>query len=70
MPNLICKLPPIGFNKEIIRLPYGIRLADPNFNDVGDIDLLLESDIFWPILIPGCERLGTNLHILKNYWVG
>lgn len=70
MPNLICKLPTIGFNKKMIRLPYGIRLPDPNFNDVGDIDLLLESDIFWRILIPGCEQLGTNLPILKNTLLG
>ena len=70
MPSLICKLPNVSFNKNILKIPSGFNLADPDFNVEGEIDILLGSDVFWRIMRTGYEILGSNLPILKNTALG
>lgn len=61
---------PIDIKK--LKIPQTIRLADPDFDQPGPIDILIGADIFWDIL--GCDQrsLGPNnpkLRLSKFGWL-
>ena len=60
------RLPVMSFNKNILNIPPYLQLADPTFNESGDIEVLLGSSIFWSILGTGQVRLGQNMPILQE----
>lgn len=64
------KLPKYTFSKHRMEIPSHFTLADPNFNVSGDIDLLLNADFFWKIIIPGHLKIGVHLPTLQNTQLG
>lgn len=70
LPRITEKLPMMSFNKNILNIPKGLLMADPDYNISGEVEMLLGSDVFWSILCSGQERLGPNLPILQNSQFG
>lgn len=50
MTTITDKLPQIQFDKNWIRIPKNVVLADSAFNEPSNIDLLLGAGIFWRII--------------------
>lgn len=55
VPQITCQLPQQKFKQFI--LPPNIQLADKNYNDPSDIDMLMGCDVFFQILLPGQTQL-------------
>lgn len=70
LPKITDKLPMMTFKENYLNIPKGLQLADPTFNVSADIDILLGSAIFWSILCTGQEKLGQNLPVLQNTYLG
>lgn len=47
------KIPAVTIKHQIFRLPAGLELADPRFNVVADVDMLIGADLFWRLLCIG-----------------
>jgi hypothetical protein len=47
-----------------------LSLADPNFSQPGEIDLLLGADVFWDIIETDRIKLGKNKPILQDSRLG
>lgn len=62
-------LPIKTIDKENIRIPHGIKLADPDFNVARDFDVLIGADIFWELLRDGKFKL-SNGPILQETVLG
>ncbi|XP_030750174.1 uncharacterized protein LOC115877962 [Sitophilus oryzae] len=60
MQKITDNLPTISFDKTELEIPREIKLADPNFNVKGEIDLLIGSSVFWDLLCEG------KLHVKKS----
>ncbi|KAJ8963863.1 hypothetical protein NQ317_004277 [Molorchus minor] len=70
IPQITDELPLKSFDKYLLNIPSTINLADPEFNNTGEIDILLGSNVFWSILSIGQERLGQNMPLLQNTQFG
>ncbi|XP_037826426.1 uncharacterized protein LOC119614363 [Lucilia sericata] len=57
-------------NTESWNIPTNIKLADPNFNQPGSIDILLGASIFYEFLMVGQIKLRDNLPILQKTSLG
>ncbi|XP_037813119.1 uncharacterized protein LOC119604511 [Lucilia sericata] len=57
-------------NTESWNIPANIKLADPNFNQPGSIDILLGASIFYEFLMVGQIKLRDNLPILQKTSLG
>nr|CAH7713646.1 unnamed protein product [Callosobruchus chinensis] len=66
IPSITGKLPVKSFGKNKLKLPSELKLADPNFNVSGDIDMLLGSGVFWSVSVPGRKRNDKNVPVLQN----
>lgn len=64
------KLPTSFFNKDAIKIPANIKLADPGFNKSGTIDLLLGSTIFWQLICDGQFKLYPTQLIAQKTKLG
>ncbi|XP_030757751.1 uncharacterized protein LOC115883521 [Sitophilus oryzae] len=60
------KLPIMSFNKDVLKIPANISLADPKFNTSNIIEVLLGSSIFWSIMGSNQVQLGPNMPILQE----
>lgn len=71
LPKITTCLPSQSFNKELIKIPSNIVLADPLFNRSGNIDMLLGASIFYELLCIGQIREKNNpiLQKTKFGWV-
>lgn len=63
-------LPQHSFDATKIKIPENIILADKNFNESREIDILLGSDIFWNVLLDGNKKLKDNAMTLQNTKLG
>lgn len=70
VPQITGKIPIKSFKKGMLQIPSNLKLADPNFNITGDIDLLLGSNIFWSVLVSGRKNIGPNMPRLQNTQFG
>lgn len=66
IPKITENLPLMSFNKNMLKIPQNLELADPNYNISGEIDILLGSNIFWSILGSKQVRLGPKLPLLHE----
>ncbi|XP_026671887.1 uncharacterized protein LOC113464700 [Ceratina calcarata] len=55
-----------GIDANAINLPRDLKLADPDFNKPGKIDILLGNTIFYRLLESGKVYLNKGLIILQN----
>lgn len=46
-------IPAVSINRGDVRVPLGITLADPNFIDSAEIDMLIGVEVFWDIMCVG-----------------
>ncbi|XP_045451260.1 uncharacterized protein LOC123660203 [Melitaea cinxia] len=72
LPEITCKVPVIdNFSHKHFCIPDNIQLADPQFLQSQNIDILIGADIFWDLLTNGKIRLhnGPYLHNTLFGWV-
>lgn len=70
IPKITDPLPAVSFDKTQIKLPKHIILADPSFNQSGEIDLLLGSEIFWKVIRNNQFQLGKSMPTLHDTQFG
>lgn len=63
-------IPQISFDTSRFYIPSNIKLADPKFNQSGNVDILLGAGIFYNVLSNGQIRLGKNAPVLQNTKLG
>ncbi|XP_045463807.1 uncharacterized protein LOC123673366 [Harmonia axyridis] len=68
--NIAGNLPSFTFNKNIVKLPQNITLADPNFHESTPVDLLIGAEIFWELVSIGQIKLGNGQPILQKTKLG
>ncbi|KAJ8985407.1 hypothetical protein NQ317_017034, partial [Molorchus minor] len=62
-------IPNVTFDSSHLEIPE-LKLADPDFNTSGEIDILLGAGIFWELLCVGQLKIGeTFVHKTKLGWV-
>ncbi|KAL0870961.1 hypothetical protein ABMA27_004784 [Loxostege sticticalis] len=59
VPQITGTLPSAPVNVSSLNLPKNLVLADPNFHNPSDIDILLGADVYWEIV--GCQRLSLGI---------
>lgn len=60
VPTISSHVPRMSFNADSIRIPNGIKLADPEFNISQKIDLLIGAEMFWKVLDVGRINLEED----------
>lgn len=70
LPEITQNVPTFEFEKASCNIPENIKLADPQFNLSGKIDLLIGAERFWEIICVGQIRLGKNQPILQKSLLG
>jgi len=72
LPKITQKLPQKFIRTSHFRFPSNIQLADPNFNNPSDIDILVGAEVFWQLIcigqIKGCKDHPT-LQKTKFGWI-
>ncbi|XP_058827697.1 uncharacterized protein LOC131687629 [Topomyia yanbarensis] len=68
--NVTADLPTSSFDVSNWVLPTGVQLADPTFHQTGKIDMLIGSQWFLKLLLPGEKTLAENLPVLKEIQFG
>lgn len=58
------------FDKSSCNIPKNIKLADPQFNLVGEIDILIGAERFWELICVGKIKLGNNQPVLQKSSLG
>ncbi|KAJ8955915.1 hypothetical protein NQ318_005463 [Aromia moschata] len=58
------------FDSASLNIPTNVYLADPHFNEPGDVDLLIGAGIFWDILCDGKVQLGVGKPVMQNTKLG
>lgn len=53
-----------------LKIPPGIKLADPEFGTPGSIDMLIGANIFWDLLQMGQIKLNDKGPILQKTCLG
>ncbi|XP_020297685.1 uncharacterized protein LOC109862144 [Pseudomyrmex gracilis] len=70
LPKITQSVPTFEFIKADCNIPKNIKLADPNFNLAGKIDLLLGAERFWEVICVGQIKLGKNQPVLQKSVLG
>ncbi|XP_073844791.1 uncharacterized protein [Musca autumnalis] len=52
------------------QIPQNIKLADPNFNTQGKVDILLGAEFYFSLMQPGTIKLSGTQPILQNTALG
>ncbi|KAJ8973663.1 hypothetical protein NQ317_005381 [Molorchus minor] len=65
IPKITEGLPNLYFDSVPLNIPAHLQLADPSFNEPGEVDLLIGAGTFWNIL---CN--GANMPIMQNTKLG
>lgn len=63
-------LPNFPINKEMLKLPSNINLADSDFHVPAKIDILLGGGIFYELLLHGQIRMAKNMPLLQKTRLG
>ncbi|XP_018366031.1 PREDICTED: uncharacterized protein LOC108763156 [Trachymyrmex cornetzi] len=66
IPKITKDLPGVMIDVKSLAIPSTIKLADPQFSNPGQIDMLLGGEFFLQLLDQGKIDLGTNLPSLQN----
>lgn len=69
LPQITSTLPAVNIQSAQFELPNNIQLANPQFYESQDIDILIGADQFWDLLIDGKLRLH-NGSFLQNTQLG
>lgn len=64
--NITGMLPNHTINQAKLSIPTEYFLADPNFHEAADVDMLISSDIFYDSLLAGKIQLPTGLTMLET----
>jgi len=70
MSKLVNNLPSSNINKENWSYHDNLKLADPDFNISGPIDLLLGADIYSNIILEGILRFNNNSALAQQTKLG
>ena len=68
--NISCRLPQVNITVSRLPIPQNISLADPDFGISHDIDLLIGAELYYTLLLQGIIKLGNNLPILQETYLG
>ncbi|XP_050516294.1 uncharacterized protein LOC126891155 [Diabrotica virgifera virgifera] len=68
--NITDRLPTTSFNKNILKIPKDIKLADVTYNRAREIDLLIGSSVFWEILQLDRIQLEDSKVVLQETQLG
>ncbi|XP_070523065.1 uncharacterized protein [Cardiocondyla obscurior] len=60
------KIPASAIGRDAIKLPTGLKLADPQFHQPGEIDMLIGADLFWSLICVGRIKATTNHPTLQK----
>ncbi|XP_056631434.1 uncharacterized protein LOC130441674 [Diorhabda sublineata] len=66
IPQITDKLPAFSFDKNILDIPKNLTLADPNFNESSQVEMLVSASLFWKLLRIGQISLGHNKPVLQK----
>ncbi|XP_049861629.1 uncharacterized protein LOC126355377 [Schistocerca gregaria] len=64
--RIVEPLPAAALETSTWQLPKHVRLADPSFNETGEIDLLLGASIFFDVLQPGQLKRDNHPTLQKT----
>ncbi|XP_073841395.1 uncharacterized protein [Musca autumnalis] len=70
LPTIIPAQPNHDLDISNWQIPKNIKLADPNFNTQGKIDILLGAEFYFSLTQPGTIKLNGNQPILQNTALG
>ncbi|XP_018577893.1 uncharacterized protein LOC108916170 [Anoplophora glabripennis] len=66
VPQITEALPNFKVDKHNLNIPENVRLADPQFDVPGGIDMLIGADCFWDVMCVGQIRLGKQAPYLQK----
>lgn len=70
MDKITDPLPNHSVNRSSMRIPKNLKLADPNFHVMSDIDLLIGAEIFWQLLCVGQIKQSNAYPLLQKTHFG
>ncbi|XP_073841194.1 uncharacterized protein [Musca autumnalis] len=70
LPTIIPAQPNRDLDISKWQIPQNIKLADPNFNTQGKVDILLGAEFYFSLMQPGTIKLNGNQPILQNTALG
>lgn len=70
LPIITPNIPAVSFDCDSLNIPDDLHLADPEFYESGQIDILIGASLFWDLLSQGQIRLGRNLPVLQKTHFG
>ncbi|XP_011879669.1 PREDICTED: uncharacterized protein LOC105568535, partial [Vollenhovia emeryi] len=70
LPKITQDLPTVVVNTVSLELSRNIKLADPQFNIPGKIDLLIGAEKFWELICVGQIKIGEQKTILQKSLLG
>lgn len=70
LPAISPNIPLASFDGGSLNIPDDLRLADPEFYESSEIDMLIGASLFWDLLSQGQIRLGRDLPILQKTHFG
>lgn len=66
----ITDIPNVPIKASSIKIPEGITLADLNFDETRDIDILIAAGLFWDLFCIGHVKLSSELPMLQKTKLG
>ncbi|XP_055605572.1 uncharacterized protein LOC129753751 [Uranotaenia lowii] len=70
LPKVTSGLPEKKFNITSWKIPPGLNIADHDFQNPGNIDLILGAEIFYDLLLEGQHKLNDVGPVLQNTKLG
>ncbi|XP_073811772.1 uncharacterized protein [Musca autumnalis] len=70
LPTIIPAQPNRDLDISKWQIPQNIKLADPNINTQGKVDILLGAEFYFSLMQPGTIKLSGNQPILQNTALG
>ena len=70
LPRITGNIPEVFLDTSTWNLPQDVQLADPTFNQPGEIELLLGAELFFRLLLPQQRTKPGNYPILQNTKLG
>lgn len=60
------RIPAVTLRRKDFDIPRNIKLADPQFHESSDIDILVGAEIFWDLLCVGQIQSSNNIPKLQK----
>ncbi|KAJ8983754.1 hypothetical protein NQ317_017857 [Molorchus minor] len=57
-------------NEKLFCIPSDVKLADPDFCNPAEVDILIGASVFWNLITSGQIQLGEGLPVLHNTYLG